>query len=114
MPQYMRLTTGSGASATAVAAGSTITMPTTTPVIVGRQCLVEFYSKGVTGTPTVLVEGSSDGTTWTTLATAQSNQMVTNDYWRFPSVQVYKYMRYNTTVAGGAGVFNIYVSPVAP
>jgi hypothetical protein len=90
-------------SGTAVAAQTGVQL-TVTPLLPGRNCIAVVYPIGLTGTPTILIQSSSDNSAWTTVAThtglgAKEYNIAATD----------KYMRANVTVAAGAGTFNCYL-----
>lgn len=90
-----------GVSATAVAA-QTAVHPVATPFLPGRDVVCYVNSNGMTGTPTVLIQGSDDNSTWTTLVTH------TALYDKQYNIKCASYMRLNVTVAGSAGTVSSY------
>lgn len=90
-----------GTSGTAVAAQTAVGC-TATPFLPGRNVVCHVNSNGLTGTPTILVQGSDDNSTWTTLATHTS--LYNKQY----NIQLRRYMRTNMTVVGTAGTFSAY------
>lgn len=96
------LTLASAVSGTAVAAQAAVSL-TATPFLAGRDVVAVVNPIGITGTPTILIQGSDDNTTWTTLATHTS--LGSTMY----NVVARRYMRTNVTVASGAGTFNAYL-----
>ncbi len=88
-------------SGTAVAA-QTAVHPTATPFLGGRDVVCDVIANGLTGTPTILVQGSDDNSTWTTLVT--HTVLVDRKY----NIKCWPYMRANMTVVGSAGTFSVY------
>lgn len=75
----------------------------TTPMISGRTALVMVDTTTVTGTPTILIETSADGTTYSTAATVTLIGKVT-----LVEVALANYIRARQSVAGSAGTYNAY------
>lgn len=105
----MLKTLGTAVNLAAAAAQTAVAM-TDTPNNAYRALLVRANYNGLTGTPTILIEGSEDaGTSYSTLATltpvaATPNQEV--------EVKVYPLTRVRVSVAGSAGAGNFYVEGV--
>ena len=96
------LTLATAVSATGVAAQTAVNS-NVTPFGNGRDVLIEVIpTVALTGTPTILVEGSGDGVTYTTLVTH------TALYEKKYQVKAQRYMRVNVTVAGTAGAVSVY------
>lgn len=74
-----------------------------TPFLSGRDVVARVISNGLTGTPTILIQGSDDNSTWTTLATHTA--LYDKEY----NIKAARYMRANVTVAGSAGTYNVYI-----
>jgi hypothetical protein len=97
------LTLATNVAATGVAAQTAVNS-NVTPFGNGRDVVVAIDpTVTLTGTPTILIEGSPDGVTYTTLVTH------TALYGKWYQVKAQRYMRANVTVAGSAGSFNAYV-----
>ncbi len=94
---------GEGASGTAVANQPAVNAKAS-PFLEGRDVVLFINSNGLTGSPTILVQGSSDGTTYVTLAT--HTVLYSKQY----NIKHYNYMRLGMTVAGGAGTFSAYLN----
>jgi hypothetical protein len=92
---------GEGVDATAVAA-QTAVHPTATPFLGGRDVVCDVQLTGVTGAPTIKVQGSSDNSAWTDLI---SHTVL---YSKKYNIKAYPYMRLNVTVAGTAGTVSAY------
>lgn len=90
-------------SGTAVAAQTAVGL-TATPFLDGRDVIARLISNGLTVTPTILIQGSPDNSTWTTLAT--HTVLVDKEY----NIKASRYMRTNVTVAAGAGTFSCYLN----
>lgn len=76
-----------------------------TPFAPGFNGIVTVSLAGPTGTPTVLIEGSDDGTTYTTLLTITDiTQLLVK-----AEVTIYAYMRLNVTEVGTAGTVTAYL-----
>lgn len=105
----MQVTLGSNVALTGTATQTAVSMRDT-PLNAYRKIIVRVNADGVTGTPTLLIEGSENGgTSYTTLATfalAAGNPCVQQE------VQVYPLTRLRQSVAGGAGLANVYAEGV--
>lgn len=95
------LSLGDSVSATAVAA-QTAVVPLATPFLAGRDVVGHINMNGVTGTPTIKIQGSDDNSTWVDLMT---NTTLTDKQGNF---KLKPYMRLNVTVVGGAGTVSAY------
>lgn len=93
---------GEGVNAAAVAA-QTAVGAVATPFLDGRDVVCDLDLTGVTGTPTIKVQGSPDNVTWTDLVTH------TVLYRKCYNIKVSRYMRLNVTVAGSAGTASCYL-----
>jgi hypothetical protein len=78
--------------------------PTATPFLQGRDVVCKVQANGLTGTPTIIVEGSDDNfaTAATTLITHTA--LYTKEY----NIKCWPYMRARQSVAGSAGTYNVY------
>lgn len=98
--------------ASAVAATGTVTQTAqatrTTPFMQGRKATVTCDLTTVTGTPTVLVETSGDGTSYTTAATFTVIGKV-----KKIDITLDNFVRVRQSVAGSAGTFDVYLDPPA-
>lgn len=74
-----------------------------TPQLAGRTALVVVDLTTVTGTPTVLIETSSDGTTYATAATATIIGKVA-----LFEITLGTHIRARQSVAGTAGTYSAY------
>lgn len=92
---------GDNVSATAVAAQSAV-QPLATPFLAGRDVIGRIVMNGVTGTPTVKIQGSDDNSTWVDLMT---NTTLVD---KAANIKLRPYMRLNVTVVGGAGTVSAY------
>lgn len=94
--------------ASEVAATGTVTQTavqqTTTPGIAGRTGLLTVEMITATTTATVLIEGSDDGTTYTTIQSCTHIGKV-KQY----EVTLKPYMRARQSVAGGAGTYSAWL-----
>lgn len=91
-----------GVSATAVANQSAVTL-VATPFLAGRDVVSVIDGSGVTGTPTFVVQGSDDNSTWVTLHTSTSlGHHVAN-------IKLRQYMRFGVTVVGTAGIVSSHL-----
>lgn len=89
----------------ASAAAQTAVECDTSPFIVGGSCISQVSLDGVTGTPTIKIQGSADGSTWSDLVTITDiTQLLVMD-----KITVYEQMRLNVTVAGSAGTVTAYL-----
>lgn len=78
----------------------------TTPFSPGFNGVVVVSLTGATGTPTVKVQGSSDGgTTWADLVTVSA----ITAFLKLSEVTLYAQMRLNVTAVGTAGTVSAYV-----
>jgi hypothetical protein len=77
--------------------------PLATPFLAGRDAVWKVDASGITGTPTILLEGSVDGVTYTTNATCA---LAAGSPGREFNVKVQPYNRTRVSVAGSAGVFS--------
>lgn len=94
---------GEGVNAAAVAAQTAVALKAT-PFLDGREVVCTIFANGVTGTPTIKVQGSADsGTTWVDLVTH------TVLYDKKYNIKCYPTMRLNVTVAGTAGTTSAYL-----
>lgn len=89
-------------SGAAVAAQAAVEL-TATPFVAGRDVVGVIAPAGVTGTPSVTIEGSDDGTTWVVLATSTALGM------QMFNLILRPFMRFNVGTAGGAGTYNVYL-----
>ena len=76
---------------------------TATPFLAGRDTVCRVVPTGLTGTPTVKVQGSDDNATWTDLVTH------TVLYEKQYNIKCARYVRANQTVAGSAGTYSVYL-----
>lgn len=91
-----------GFAGDAVAAEDAVELEAT-PFLAGRDVVAVIAPVGVTGAPSVTIEGSNDGTTWVVLATnATLGLSMTNVVCR-------AFMRLNVGTAGTAGTYNAYL-----
>lgn len=99
----MLKTLANNVSAAAVATQAAVTTKST-PLLNGRAGLVVLSFAGVTGTPTVLVETSTDdGATYGVAATVTVTGPVT-----LVEVPLGTHLRTRVSVAGTAGTFSAY------
>jgi hypothetical protein len=85
----------------AVAAQSSVDLDNKTPFLPGRK--VEAFierSPDATASGTIVIQGSDDDSTWTTVLTSSALAG------KRAMVDAYRYMRANMTVAGTAGTYN--------
>ena len=95
---------GEAVALNAVAAQTAVAM-NATPFSPGFNGVVVFSMTGATGTPTVKVQGSADGTTWVDLLTVSA----ITAFLKLAEVTIYAQMRLNVTVVGTAGTVSAYV-----
>lgn len=93
---------GAGVSLTAAAAQAAV-RSRVTPFLAGREVVATINMAGATGTPTVLIQGSDDGTTWTTLLSSTVLGL------KKSTIKTREYMRVNVTAAGTAGNVSAYL-----
>jgi hypothetical protein len=86
----------------AAAAAQTAVQATATPFLSGRDVICHIEKTGVTGTPTIKVQGSDDGTTYTDLVSSTTLTNVVSN------IKCMRYNRVNVTVAGSAGTINVW------
>jgi hypothetical protein len=98
------ITLGTAVSATSVAAQTAVST-TASPFAPGFNAVVHICSTGLTGTPTIKVQTSEDGTTWTDAVTVS---VITRNH-VMAEVELKKYARLNVTVAGSAGTLDAYI-----
>jgi hypothetical protein len=100
---------GSNVDATAAAAQTAVAM-SDTPTNAYRKALIRMNSLGITGTPTVLIEGSENGgSTYSTLATFNPTATLPNTE---QEVKLYPLTRLRVSVVGTAGRVNCYVEGI--
>ena len=105
----MLATLGSNVDLTALASQTAVAM-TDTPTNAYRKALVRLNVNGVTGTPTVLIEGSENGgTSYVTLATFLPTATLPN---LEQEVKLYPLTRMRVSVVATAGRGNCYVEGV--
>lgn len=81
-----------------------------TPINPYRNCQVSVNLDGVTGTPTILIEGSENGgTSYSTLATVAITAGLPCV---LTEIKAYPLVRVNRSVAGSAGIANVYMEPI--
>lgn len=94
--------------ASAVAATGTVTQAAqttrTTPYMIERKATAVVDLTTVTGTPTVLIETSVDGTAYTTAGTFTVIGKV-----KFLDITLSNFIRVRQSVAGSAGTFDVYL-----
>lgn len=73
-----------------------------TPFLPGREVVYHYQPNGVTGTPTTLIQGSPDGTTWTTIVTLATKLVPQRGV-----IVLQPYMRVNQSVVGTAGTVTV-------
>jgi hypothetical protein len=95
---------GEAVSLTAVAAQTAVAL-TGTPFAPGFNGVIVYSMTGATGTPTVKVQGSADGTTWVDLLTVSA----ITAFLKLSEVTLYAQMRLNVTVVGTAGTVSAYI-----
>lgn len=95
---------GEAVSLTTAAAQTAVALDDT-PFAPGFNGVVVFNLTGATGTPTVKVQGSADGTTWDDLLTVSA---ITASL-KLAEVTLYAQMRLNVTVVGTAGTVSAYI-----
>lgn len=101
----MTTTLGSNIALTGTATQTAVTMRDT-PLNAYRKVLVCVNLDGVTGTPTLLIEGSENGgTSYSTLATFAITAGLPSVQ---QEVQLYPLTRVRQSVAGSAGIANVY------
>ena len=97
---------GEAISLTAAAAQTAVAM-NTTPFSPGFNGVITVHLAGATGTPTVKVQGSSDGgTTWVDLVTVTAITGLIKK----AEVTIYALMRLNVTAVGTAGTCAAYLA----
>lgn len=101
-------TLASGVSLTSAAAQASVTNDTT-PYIRNRAVVARVILNGNTGTPTVKIQQSDDGSTWTDdiIVTSASAPVVE------AQLTLKKYTRANVTATGSAGTFSAYLEASA-
>lgn len=105
----MLTTLGSNVDLTAAAAQTAVAM-TDTPANAYRKALIRLNVQGVTGTPTVLIEGSENGgTSYSTLQTFTPTATSAN---LEAEVKLYPLTRMRVSVVGTAGRVNCYVEGI--
>ncbi len=92
-----------GLSLAATGAGAAVEL-NATPFVQGRGAVLMVDVRGVSGSPTLRVQGSDDGTTWTDLVVHTGNPPA-----KMAQVTIPKFLRYNVTAAGTAGTANVYL-----
>ena len=92
---------GEGVALNAAGAGAAVRA---TPFVEGREAVAVVDVRGVGGTPTIRLQGSDDGTTWTDLVVHTGNPPA-----KMAQITIPKYLRYNVTAAGTAGTANVYL-----
>lgn len=75
-----------------------------TPMLSGRTGLLVVDMTTVTGTPTILIETSADGTTYSTASTVTLIGKVT-----LAEITLANYVRARQSVAGSAGTYSAYL-----
>jgi hypothetical protein len=75
-----------------------------TPFLAGRDVILDVVGAGLTGTPTILIEGSDDNVTFSTLATHTA--LYSKQY----NIKAARYMRARQSVAGPAGTYSAYLN----
>lgn len=94
---------------TALASQTAVSM-SDTPTNAYRKALIRFNTTGVTGTPTVLIEGSENGgTSYVTLATFNPTATLADSE---QEVKLYPLTRARVSVVATAGRGSIYVEGV--
>lgn len=105
----MQATLGSAIALTGTATQTAVTMRDT-PLNPYRKAIVRVELAGVTGTPTLLIEGSENGgSSYSTLATfaiAAGSPSLQQE------VTLYPLTRVRQSVAGSAGIANVYAEGV--
>ena len=97
---------GEAISLTTATAQTAVAM-NATPFSPGFNGVLTVHLAGATGTPTVKVQGSSDGgTTWVDLLTVTAITGLI----KLAEVTIYAQMRLNVAVVGTAGTCSAYVS----
>lgn len=96
------LVLGENVSATAVANQSAV-QPLATPFLAGRDVIAKLVNNGVTGTPTVKIQGSDDNSTWVDLLT--NTTLISKE----GNIKMRPYMRLAVTVVGSAGTVSAYL-----
>lgn len=105
----MLATLGSNVDLTAAASQTAVAM-TDTPTNAYRKALIRLNVNGVTGTPTVLIEGSENGgTSYSTLATLNPTATLPN---LEVEVKLYPLVRLRVSVVATAGRANCYVEGI--
>lgn len=105
----MLATLGSNVDATALASQTAVAM-TDTPTNAYRKALIRMNVAGITGTPTILIEGSENGgTSYSTLATFNPTATLPNTE---QEVKLYPLVRLRVSVVATAGRVNCYVEGV--
>lgn len=94
---------GKDVDATAVAAQAAVE-PTQTPFIAGREAIAVVSVDGVTGAPSIKVQGSDDGVTWSDLVTVAAQGPAV-----LAKVTVQAQMRLNVATAATAGKVSAYL-----
>ena len=97
------LVLGEGIAATGTVAQAAVDAKAT-PFLEGRDIVARLDLSGVTGTPTIKIQGSSDGTTWSDLVT--HSVLYSKEY----NIKCNRYMRVNQTAAGSAGTYSAYLT----
>lgn len=105
----MLATLGSNVDLTALASQTAVAM-TDTPTNAYRKALIRWNTTGVTGTPTILIEGSENGgTSYSTLATINPTATLADGE---TEVKLYPLTRMRVSVVATAGRGSIYVEGV--
>lgn len=100
---------GTNVDLTALASQTAVTM-SDTPANAYRKALIRVNATGVTGTPTILIEGSENGgTSYSTLATFTPTATLMDSE---QEVKLYPLTRARVSVVGTAGRANIYVEGI--
>lgn len=97
-------TLGQDVDATAVAAQTAVTLGTAPFVTKGNSFYVVSLA-GVTGTPTIKIQGSDDGSTWTDLKSITD----ITQYLYIGEITNYASVRLNVTAGGSAGTVTAYL-----
>lgn len=95
---------GAAVSLTAAAAQTGVAMDET-PFAPGFNAIATISLTGATGTPTVLIQGSDDNSTWTTLVTVAA---ITANVVK-AEVTLQAYMRVNVSAVGTAGTASAWL-----
>lgn len=100
---------GTNVDLTALASQTAVAM-TDTPTNAYRKALVRVNTTGVTGTPTILIEGSENGgTSYSTLATFTPTATLADSE---QEVKLYPLTRMRVSVVGTAGRASCYVEGI--